>query len=501
MKNIKRWSVLGLTVLFVFAFFMFNFQSIQTVESQTLSAGSDDTPTPVFSYLPLISLNRISQQETFTNRRVNLPYFAGSDDIGSNHFSRTAIFWYGYIRSENNSGDVRLGYNDEELYIYTTSFDRRLWYDTTPSLADLTKWDSISIFLSTDGTMANSYQFVSQLRNGENSSQYQMAYRWNGSAWVAASNIPFFTIPGWRGEWFNNDIDDKGWAMTFNIPFSSFGLSAPPPEGTSNWKIAVRMYDRDDAGGTAISDKFWPETFQESNPSTWGILAFGIPTYTPPASTAGGTVTIQSQSQNGVVSDAHVGGSTNCGGGLDYWTQWGDTNYYSFIDNNNNVVLNADLNVQNQSDISDYPCFSRIYITLPLTSIPSGKVIRSARLTLRQYGSSEPSLADSSWIQVFRIADSWNPQTITWNNGPLALENIGDALSNPTTFTGWPNTIPVTWDISRAVAFAYASNQPLRLALYDSDSERHSGKYFVGSNTGTWNITNRPLITIEWGNP
>jgi hypothetical protein len=496
-KDFKRVLGFALTLIFVLGLFLLNFQSVQTVESKTLIQSPGDTPTPVFSYLPLVDVNLIPTQESSNNRRVNLPYFPGAADIGNDYFGQTAIFWYGYVRDRDNSGDVRLGYNDQDLFIYAANIDRRLWYDTTPSLADLTNWDSISIYLSTDGSMANSYRFVSQLRNQENSSLYQKAYRWNGSSWAAASSINFLTIPGWRGEWFNNDVDDKGWAMTFYIPFTSLGLSGPPQTGTSNWKIAVRMYDRDDGAGTPIADKFWPETFHENDSSSWGTLAFGIPTYTPPASTLGGSVTIRSLHQNGDVYDGQVGGWKNCGGSLDYWTEWGDANYYY----NDAHELNADLNVQNQSDLSDYVCFSRLYITFPLNSIPAGKIIRSATMTLHQFGASSVSNASPSWIQVFRISDDWNSQTLTWNNSPLAFENLNGAWAYPTAFTGWNNTIVVTWDISRAVALAYAANQPLRLALYDSDSDYNSGKFFVGSNTGDWNIANRPSITVIWGNP
>jgi hypothetical protein len=62
----------------------------------------------------------------------------------------------------------------------------------------------------------------------------------------------------------------------------------------------------------------------------------------------------------------------------------------------------------------------------------------------------------------------------------------------------WPG-IPWTWDVGKAVADAYAEGQPLRLVLYSADSNYHSGKLFVTSDTGDWNAAGRPALRVEWG--
>jgi uncharacterized membrane protein len=54
-----------------------------------------------------------------------------------------------------------------------------------------------------------------------------------------------------------------------------------------------------------------------------------------------------------------------------------------------------------------------------------------------------------------------------------------------------------TWDLSGAVAEAYANGQPLRLALYSADSARHSGKYFGSSESGV--PDRRPTLEITYG--
>ena len=55
--------------------------------------------------------------------------------------------------------------------------------------------------------------------------------------------------------------------------------------------------------------------------------------------------------------------------------------------------------------------------------------------------------------------------------------------------------------MSWAVAEAYASGAPVRLALYSADSDYHSGKYFVTSETGDWNEVARPTLQVRWGDP
>jgi len=107
-------------------------------------------------------------------------------------------------------------------------------------------------------------------------------------------------------------------------------------------------------------------------------------------------------------------------------------------------------------------------------------------------------VAKPSWIQVLTAAGDWSEDTITWNNAPIAYENVGGSWVNPTTLTGWPGT-PRTWDVSYAVARAYARGEPLRLILYSADSDYHSGKYFVSSDTGDWNIAGRPRLDVRWG--
>jgi hypothetical protein len=212
----------------------------------------------------------------------------------------------------------------------------------------------------------------------------------------------------------------------------------------------------------------------------------------PQAAVAGGEVTVQHGLNEAVVTDAHVGGGALCGTehAGHYFSTWGDYNRAG----------DGQINIQNQWDVSDFPCFSKYYVTFPLDSLPPDKMIISATLTMNHFGGA--GYADStppvSLIQVSRVAEAWNEETITWNNAPLAAENVAAATIDVLgSYPGWPG-IERRWDVSGLVAVAYDAGEPARLTLYSADGAYHSGKYFFSSDAG---MEGRPKLEIIWGDP
>jgi hypothetical protein len=424
-------------------------------------------------------------------RRVNAPYWAPNAPYPSH-----SIFWFGKISRATNYADVRTIYYDTALEVVVHVIDRLLQYDTSPSPADLTKWDAVTLYLDLDGNTGtvpdqSSYRLDAQLNWWEARQDYQASYRGNGSGWSAYS-MPFTTTAGWRGSGLNDTLDDKGWSASFTIPFSSLGLTGAPPQGTV-WGLGLALHDRDDQAAAPLADQLWTEQLAPNIPGTWGQLHFGVPTYNPPQAYPEGTTVIRQGLNGAAVVDGHVGGHTTCGDGLDHWTEWGEANYAGY----------DQINVQNQWDVSDYPCFSKFYVNFPLSAIPAGKVILSATLTMHLFGNSGGDIwgePPDSFIQALTVSEDWSEATLTWNNGPLAYENISGTWIKP--LLGelvWPG-VPYTWDVSRAVAAAYSSGQKLRLALYSADGERHTGKYMTASDVDDWDAIGRPTLTVVWGN-
>jgi hypothetical protein len=427
-------------------------------------------------------------------RQVNAPYQNGPISIRN-----TAVFWLGHVTPEDNYADMRVGYNDTELYLNVAIFDRRAWYDMSPSAADLDKWDSVTILLDRDRSSnttldASAIRFDAQLSDWEDRAHYQQAYRGTNGQWQLGSLV-FTTTAGIRWEsdtvgGNNNNQNNRGWAMEMHLPFTSLGLSGPPPQGTL-WGLAVAVHDRD-VSSTPGADQIWPESMLPNQPGTWGQLRFGLPSYAAPPVVRRGLTTVRQGLSGASVVDAQAGGWTNCGQNVtDYFAAWGAINYagYQFF------------NVQNQSDIADWPCFAKAYLTFPLDNVPPNKVIISATVTLRQFGNAGAGWTPGpqpSFIQVLWVDDTWSESALTWNNAPLAHENLGALQVDPLTSPGYPG-VQRTWDVSVAAAAVYAAGEPLRLAFYSADSSYHSGRYFYSSDFA--DAAARPTLNVTWGDP
>ncbi len=429
--------------------------------------------------------------------RVNVPYFS---DNAATHFSEAAIFWFGRVTPSENYADIRFAYDNTKLWVYLSTFDQYLWYDPTPSVTDLTQYDSATLQINLKGNLgasldSSSYRFDAAMSWWETDrSQYQVAYQWQNNQWIRVG-LSLATVAGYDGFFNDNSKGTRGWAITFEVPFSSLGLSGRPADGAI-WGISMTMHDRDSQAGPPLADKSWPANVNLNQPSSWAQLHFGLPNYGAIAGTQTGSALIRRQvSTSSEVPDAGVGGTTPylCNDSA-LWTTWP----------NQNLGRERDFNIQNQSKITDWPCYSKYYVTFPLSAIPPNKTILSARLILHHTGSSgAPGEAFHSLIQVFTVSPDWNETTITWNNAPAAQENVSQAwVEVPITNNNWPKDA-YSWDVTAAASRAYLSGLPLSLALYEADSDYHSGKYFSSSETGDypegWNINGRPALEVKWG--
>jgi hypothetical protein len=140
-------------------------------------------------------------------------------------------------------------------------------------------------------------------------------------------------------------------------------------------------------------------------------------------------------------------------------------------------------------------------VDFPLGSLPAGRSVVAATLTVYQFGGSDPSQALPSLVQVSTIAEPWTEEGITWNTAPLALENVAQSWVSPIPPPGlpWPGAAR-TWNLTWATAQAYGTAQPtLRLVLYAADGAYHSGKYFTAADTGEWNAVGRPTLQVILG--
>jgi hypothetical protein len=238
-----------------------------------------------------------------------------------------------------------------------------------------------------------------------------------------------------------------------------------------------------------LADQHWPGEAKVDQPATWGRIALGVPAYTAPSILAPQQLTLRHGIDGVIAPDAGVGGHSTCGTEYNpnFFDGWGEANYTGL----------AQFNIQNQWDVADWPCFSKFYITFPLDALPPASSVVSATLTMYMFGNAGYASGDAkpSYMQVARVAEDWSELTLTWNNAPPVMENYTwswvQPVDNPQDYTGRPRT----WDLSRAVADAHASGQPIRLVVYSTDGEYHSGKYFWSAEADR---DVRPRLDITW---
>ncbi len=457
--------------------------------ADSTAAGADSPGAPATLTPAPTPTDAPAQAEAVTLRRANIP-FIDTADVVKDRLPEMAVVWYGRVRLHDNYTDVRLGYNRQTLYIRAAVIDHFLTYPEKPAAPDLVNWDTLSVYIKEDGSgLTGAYRIDSAWSPARmDRGGYTAAYRGGVGGWLPVS-LPLDVTVGYRGKAYDNA---RGYGITIAIPFSALGLDAPPP-ADSTWRLAFVTHDRDDPAGQPAASFSWPEQINPDDPATWGQLGFALPVFAAPPAKNPRTYTIRQGVDGGVVSEAGVGGSTICGNKTDFFNQWGDLNE-RWYQGERGVQF---ANVQNQADIADFPCYSKVYLTAQLGTLPPGKKLISARLVLRQFGGSKPDEAVRSWIQVYRVGQDWDDANVSWNNAPLPVENFGgvwvDVLAD---YPGLPG-VARTWDVSYAAAQAYAAGQPLRLALYSADFNYHSGKYFWTSQVE--NVESRPLIEVVLG--
>ncbi|HBX69552.1 MAG TPA: hypothetical protein DEH25_09275 [Chloroflexi bacterium] len=437
-----------------------------------------------------------------TPRRTNIPYFENNIT-----WAKSAIFWFGINEQGfpgKNYADARLAYTPQALEIRLTIVDYYLWYNTNPQSGDdLSQYDAIAIYLDTVHNHAltpqtDDYLFLLGNNNNlPNASNYQREARGNGSTWNENwdGSWTALAMPSWSCDPGLNDNAcgiDFGWIASFVIPWSTLGYSGPPAAG-SLWGLGVQLFDRDDnppAG--AVAPEFWPETFQASNPSTWGEIHFGVSQYTPSTQIPSGSTIIRAASPtDNTVEDAWMGGGGWCNGGHE---GEGETNHGD----------DADLFTGSEIKPTHFPCYNKSFLRFQLDAIPQGAEIISATLTLHFWGNAAESDPNDpqppySWVHLFSVTDDWGEMTIHWNNAPMAQENISaiEVFPYPYIPPVWPGQAYI-WDATKAIAEAFAAGNPANLAIYSSDTGRDTSKYFTGSEVGDWDEVGRPTLKVIW---
>src|SRR5439155_750642 len=149
---------------------------------------------------------------------------------GSVDWAAAPIFWFGKATTNPNANyvDVRVAFDNQNLYVFATIVDYYLWYDPSGA-ADPRSYDAFALYLDVDGNAAmtpqpNDYFFASGFRwtTSASPASYQRQGRGTGTGWNEAwtpaaawtDNIGY----RWASSGPNNNSDlDAGWATTMTI--------------------------------------------------------------------------------------------------------------------------------------------------------------------------------------------------------------------------------------------------------------------------------------------
>ncbi len=402
----------------------------------------------------------------------------------------SAVFWYGQLDATRNHTDVRIGYSPNEIQLYLNVFDKWLFYDESANLNDFENWDSVSVYIRPAGSNT-SYKFQSQLHHWQSADGYRVASKNTGGGYVQDGSISFDSSVVWYGTAPNTDAtDDRGWYTKLNIPYSSLGVGQPANGDV--WEMALVTHDRDNTAGSTINSQTWPPSVDLNNPDTWGELRFGRRTQSPQTGTPSGTVSLRHGVNGAIVPDTHVGGGANCGvdHDPDFFNGWSTHNFPNV----------TQINIQNQMNVEDWPCFSKYFVSFDLGAIPAGQTIISAELKMYMFGNAgPPGEAGGSTLQVVTLDQGWNESSANWQNSPSVIEQIAetwvDPINNTNNFAD--PAIEVSWDVATAVDAAHLAGETLNLGIYAADWDLHSGKYFYSSDAP--DDYHRPILTITYG--
>ncbi len=396
---------------------------------------SSETPTPTQTAAPTGTVQPTQTPTTATtsapaHRRINAPYLASGAGL-----EQAAIAWFGQVDNTNNYADIRVFYRDESLRIFLNIFDRRLWFDTSPTQDTLEAWDAATLLLDTGSggpnPSATSHRFVAQLNNSPGSRPVPDRVSGRRLRLDSSATTEFTSIAGWRGDGVNSGAEARGWSVRFDIPFASLGTNVPPAADgcVAHGPRAARPGRRRRAARFRTRPGRSTQTGSGRLPGV-NLRSTCAATHRPlPRPVESTTV------RNGL--DGAVSRRTPMSA---------DTAPAASPMSPTSSTVGATPTMQ--ATISSTYKISRTLPTGPVSpSIMSRSrwtvclldgPSRTGTLTLHLFGNAGQGATPEpqpSLVQALTVADNWNESTVTWNNAPLAAENVwgnlGGALSTP----------------------------------------------------------------------
>ncbi|GEM_PF-6578502 len=385
----------------------------------------------------------------------------------------TASAWYpssptwfglGGKTGDRNHTEVLATYDNTALYIAFLNIDRSTVVYPQNTTTDLRLVDGNEIWIETP--QGRRFRLIATVDDRYPAQPRQASGEF--------PNVDGFNdrLPGWSHKgWFAGNMTIQ---QTIVIPWTTLGTSAP--SHGSRWRVNFVNLNQTSTARTAstVKRQTWAPG-DETHPEQWGTLAFDEAAFTPPAVSPEATITMRPATGFGDQVTLRAG---NDAAGLNHWAD--------------EAVTQSNWN---DWDPVDYTI--KEYLQFDLSLIPPGRKIISA--TLRNYYRSNFNANPKAlYLHVVRLANEFDPATVTMLTSPLPVENGSRTLVSPS-----QAGTRVDFDISDVVTKAYESGaRKVVFALAGSSGDTNNGKIWgVSYGRADWYDGQRPRLVITFGKP
>ncbi len=384
----------------------------------------------------------------------------------------TASLWYpssptwfgmGGKTGGRNHTEVLVTYDDTALYVAFLNIDRATFPCPAGVPTDLTTVDSDAIWVETPA--GNTFYLIAALDSNYPPGPVQ-----------ASGEFPSFDpksdkLPGWSH--VGESSGGNTFQQTIRIPWSALGMTAPTLG--SSMRVNFANYNQTAPALTAatVDLRTWAPGNQ-SQPDQWGKLAFDEAAYTPPTGISPeATITLRPATG--------FGGEVTMSPGNDA--------------DQTNSFTNEAITQSNWNDWDPVDYTLKEFMQFDLTTIPPGRKIISATLlnNFRGHYNSNPT---DLYLHVVRLAQAYDPATVTMLTSPVPIENGYRRLVQVSEVGDW-----IDFDVTDAVTKALASgSSKVSLALAGTSGDISNGKIWnVSYGRADWYDNWRPQLIITFG--
>lgn len=374
--------------------------------------------------------------------------------------------WFGCggKTGDRNHTEVLATYDDTALYIAFMNIDRSTVIYPKGTTTALNVVDSNAIWIRTPA--GRTFYLLAIVDNN-----YPPGPR------RASGEFPAFDpktdkLSGWTNSgWY---AGDKTIQQTIRIPWSALGTSAPT--AGSKWRVNFINYNQTSTALTAstVKRQSWAPGL-ENQPDQWGYLAFDEAEFTPPSVSPEATLTIRPATGFGGEITLRAGNAA------DKTNEWKDE-----------AITQSNWN---DWDPIDYTI--KEYLQFDLSMIPKDRKIISATLQNNFRGHFESSPTDL-YIHVVRLAEPYDPKTVTMLTSPAPVENGFRRLVTTSEKGAW-----IDFDVTSVVSKAFQMGQSkVSFALAGSSGDIHNGKIWnVSFGRADYYDKYRPRLIVTFGKP